>query len=67
MSKGGSINRVESATSSAKQSFISSFADENQSLNHSCLWRKSYEEEHLKRIEAENSYIKYLKVKSNLI
>lgn len=33
-----------------------------ESYNHNCIWKRSYEEEHAKRDEAENNYIKTLKV-----
>lgn len=37
--------------------------NENYSSNHhNCMWKKSFEEEHSKRTEAENLYIKCLKV-----
>ena len=47
MSKTGSKNsRGDSTLNSVKLSYAGSFVDENQSQNHNCLWRKSYEEEH---------------------
>lgn len=35
---------------------------ELDSYNHMCIWRRQYEEEKNKRDEAENNYIKTLKV-----
>ena len=51
----------------AKQTAFNQQAVTNEnysSNNHNCMWKKSYEDEHHKRTEAENLYVKCLKVSS---
>ncbi len=55
-----------SSFTAKQQTFIQpSLNNENYCMNqHSCQWRKSYEEEHTMRTEVENLYIMCLKVTS---